>query len=343
MDEGKDFLNQKVIIIGAGIAGLSAAHRLKEGGVDCVLLEKARGVGGRMATRSYGELRFDFGAQYFTVRDPAFEKEVQNWKSRGWLNAWRAEFLSGDAKRRQEPQERWVSPDGIRRLMAKWSEGLTIQLEWRANRLERSAEAWKVFSKDGRLERAEYVMLSCPAPQAIDLLTSSEVSKTLAKELESFQYEPCLALLFELSRLPTCLEKGAFWPPSESSVRWIANNQDKGLCEGLAVTVHLAGAVSEELWEVVEREEPQEFWKRERKGRLRALSDFLEEPGILHGIHRWRYSQPKDRSADSRSQSFLVSRREALYIIGDAFLGGRVEGAYLSGRRAAEDLLKETS
>ncbi|MEU5717798.1 NAD(P)/FAD-dependent oxidoreductase [Streptomyces sp. NPDC020403] len=52
-----------VVIIGAGIAGLSAAHRLTGAGVDVSVLETAPDVGGRMATQEVdGFLLDDLGA-----------------------------------------------------------------------------------------------------------------------------------------------------------------------------------------------------------------------------------------------------------------------------------------
>ncbi|MFU8831791.1 MAG: FAD-dependent oxidoreductase [Wenzhouxiangella sp.] len=60
----------KVAIIGAGIAGLSAADRLREVGADCTVFEKSRGLGGRMATRRVNDLEFDHGAQYWLSLPP---------------------------------------------------------------------------------------------------------------------------------------------------------------------------------------------------------------------------------------------------------------------------------
>ena len=63
----------RLAIIGAGISGLSCADRLREAGFDLVVFDKARGPGGRMATRrvetAQGIAHLDHGAQYFTVRD----------------------------------------------------------------------------------------------------------------------------------------------------------------------------------------------------------------------------------------------------------------------------------
>jgi predicted NAD/FAD-dependent oxidoreductase len=63
-------------IVGAGMAGLACAEGLASEGHEGVLLDKGHGPHGRMSTRrmqtSAGEAHFDYGAQYFTVRDEAF-------------------------------------------------------------------------------------------------------------------------------------------------------------------------------------------------------------------------------------------------------------------------------
>ena len=56
-----------IVIIGAGIAGLACARRLAEAGLAPVLLDKGRGIGGRVATRRMGDMQFDHGAQYVTA------------------------------------------------------------------------------------------------------------------------------------------------------------------------------------------------------------------------------------------------------------------------------------
>ena len=58
----------RIGVLGAGMAGLSAAHALREQGHDVVVIDKARGPGGRMRTRRNEDLRFDHGAQSFTVQ-----------------------------------------------------------------------------------------------------------------------------------------------------------------------------------------------------------------------------------------------------------------------------------
>jgi phytoene dehydrogenase-like protein len=59
----------RVVVVGPGMAGLTAAHRLQRSGVSVVVVDKGRHPGGRLATRELsGGARADHGAQFFTVR-----------------------------------------------------------------------------------------------------------------------------------------------------------------------------------------------------------------------------------------------------------------------------------
>ena len=56
--------NHRLVVVGAGIAGLTAAHRLKRAGYDPIVFERAGKVGGRMATDVVEDFTIDYGAQF---------------------------------------------------------------------------------------------------------------------------------------------------------------------------------------------------------------------------------------------------------------------------------------
>jgi len=56
---------RRVAVVGAGIAGITAARTLAQAGWHVIVFEKSRGAGGRIATRRTEWGGFDHGAQFF--------------------------------------------------------------------------------------------------------------------------------------------------------------------------------------------------------------------------------------------------------------------------------------
>ena len=67
-------------IVGSGIAGLLAANGLVEKNQSVLVVDKGRGVGGRMSVRRFANGTFDHGAQFFTVKDIRFASLVKKLK-----------------------------------------------------------------------------------------------------------------------------------------------------------------------------------------------------------------------------------------------------------------------
>ena len=88
-----------VVVIGAGMSGLVAARELVAAGARVRVIDKGRSVGGRLATRRIGDARLDHGAQFFTVRTPAFQQRVDDWLDRGLVRVWTHGFGDGDGAR----------------------------------------------------------------------------------------------------------------------------------------------------------------------------------------------------------------------------------------------------
>jgi oxygen-dependent protoporphyrinogen oxidase len=59
--------SDQVIVVGAGIAGLTAAHRLAAAGLQVSVLEAERDPGGRMSTRAVGGGLMERGAQFLST------------------------------------------------------------------------------------------------------------------------------------------------------------------------------------------------------------------------------------------------------------------------------------
>ena len=63
-------MRKSIVIVGAGIAGLTAAYMLKKAGQDPIVLEKSKRVGGRMITDVIDGYTIDYGAQFLMDKFP---------------------------------------------------------------------------------------------------------------------------------------------------------------------------------------------------------------------------------------------------------------------------------
>jgi oxygen-dependent protoporphyrinogen oxidase len=68
--------DKSALIIGAGIAGLTAAYQLQKGGHDVLVLEAREAPGGRMRTVDWEGFKVDVGAKFVTSSDTTLLKMV---------------------------------------------------------------------------------------------------------------------------------------------------------------------------------------------------------------------------------------------------------------------------
>ena len=67
--QGNDWPPDRVLILGAGPAGLTAAYELGRANVACIILEREAEVGGLAKTIEHRGFRFDLGGHRFFTDD----------------------------------------------------------------------------------------------------------------------------------------------------------------------------------------------------------------------------------------------------------------------------------
>jgi len=78
----------RVLVIGAGIAGLSAAYHLAQVGIEATVLEARDRIGGRVWTdRDFADIPVEFGAELIHGRSP--EVNTWRWVEQLGLRTWR--------------------------------------------------------------------------------------------------------------------------------------------------------------------------------------------------------------------------------------------------------------
>jgi len=326
-----------VAVVGAGMAGLSAAAALVEAGRSVIVVDKGRGIGGRMATRRLGTAVFDHGAQYFSVRSRGFGSLIAEASAEGQAAIWSHGFPMLDASDAMElPGEghpRWCGRPGMTAIPKRMASGLDVRTASRVAAI--AVESGRVmlrFDAAPTIEAAAAVVTP-PVPQTLDLLDAGGVSiePDERARLETIGYEPCFALMAVLAK-PSRVPPPGGLSLETGPIAWIADNQQKGISPLPAITIHASPSFSSEHFD----DEPAEV-----AGRLLAAAERWIEDGaagvVEQSLQRWKFARPV---LTFHAPLAVVHRNPSIVLAGDAFVGQRVEAAVTSGAAAARWLLR---
>ncbi len=303
----------RVLIVGAGMSGLTAGRTLAAEGYAVSVVDKGRAVGGRMGSKRIGDARFDHGAQHFSARSPEFRELVGGLVEAGVAKVWFDGQSVTDPVRGVEP--RHVGSPAMRSIPEHLANGLDVRLGHQVGRIHVDAWEEEVVTDTGL--RSDVAVLTAPIPQTLAML---DVFGGPAPELADIRYDPCLAAMLTFDRQVELPDGHLAF--DSGPIAWIADNQHKGVSSAPAVTVHSSPAFARRHLE----EGPAEWLPlivAEVEARL---------PGRVvdaHG-HRWRYSMPTNPLDVG-----AIEVQPGVVVAGEALAGARIEGAFLSGLAAA--------
>jgi hypothetical protein len=305
-----------VAILGAGLSGAVAARRLAEAGLAVTVLDKGRGVGGRMATRRGSDpaLAFDHGAQFMRARGPAFAACLADWEARGIVAPW-------------SESGRFVGTPGMTAPVRDLLAGLTVRSGLTVTGLTRDADGWSLATAEAPLPgRFDALVVSFPAPQIRRLLESSGLS---LPGLGIPVYAPCWSLMLALQG-PAPFE-GPDLAFEVEPIAYVARDDSKpGRLPGpVRLVVHAAPD-----WSRTHLEDDRDSVATALVHELGRLLGAPVTP-IHASVHRWRYAMVET----PLGQDCLYDPGQRLGACGDWCLGGRVEAAFDSGAAVAARLL----
>ena len=331
-----------VAIIGAGISGLFAARTLQDHGIKVTVFDKARGVGGRMSTRTIGErgsgLTFDHGAQYFTARDPRFIRYVDSWIEQGVVGSWPDKAIGSDQKivviengkikSESDSDKRFVAVPTMNSICKHLARDVDVRVQTRITNVDSVDEGVELKDASGNsLGKFDRLIVSAPAAQAAELLVNFP---ELAEKISKVEMNPCWATMVAFDEPITNQWSGAFL--HGSFISWAARNSTKPGRNRDAehLVIHANPEWTEKHWEDDPDEVSQamvsEFWK---------VTGISPVPVIHLQSHRWKYAIPVD---PSEARCFADDSAVTI-ACGDWASGSRVEGAFLSGMAAAGRIL----
>lgn len=325
-----------VIVIGAGIAGLSAVHYLQAAGKRVCVLDKSRGIGGRMATRRNNELQWDHGAQYFTAQSPVFRTQVAAWLKMKKVVRWKAPIAAwnGDVLTTTKPNPRYVGSPFMKSPLDVLTENVTLKLDTQVTAIEQQETGWLVKS-DLQAWLTKQLVIALPALQAKTLLPQQHATNKVA---ENALMEPCWAVMLSTA-LPLPLPYGGVFV-NQGPLSWIAQDSAKPQRNLQQPSIQTWVLHATTAWSLAHLEnsatEIETLLVAEFNRLLAYWLPASPTPIWKHvSAHRWRYA----RGAITELISKHVWQEDGLALAGDWLAGGRVEGAYLSGIAAAHQLI----
>ena len=322
-------------VIGAGLAGISLVQRLKQADHDCSLFEKNSEVGGRLATRNFGDWSVDFGTQYFTARSAQFQVAVDVWLEQGTVAPWHMTpwLLQGETfEPSPDDQIRYVGLPTMSRMIEDAGKELDTYLDTRIDRLEQVAERWRLWDGDGeQYGLFDAVLLTAPLAQSMALLPTGSKAEAV---LRSATMLPTWVYAVALQN-PTSISADALFSQN-GLVSWAARNSAKPQRNASYETwvMHFAPK-----WTANHLDVSEDLLRDQALRLLELLAG--QDIGPLHAdfSYRWLYAR-------ASGKNITIPQWDAdlrLGLAGDWTIGSRLEDAWLSAQAVADRVIDQFS
>ncbi len=327
-------MENNILIIGAGVAGLSAARVLQDQGRKVRVIDKGRGLGGRVATRRLGDThqirgRWDHGAQFATFRDPEIISQLKEWDCWDLMKPWIPGHQNPNLFR-QRPLE------GMNAFAKALAAGVEVHRSQQIENIEQLSGGWKLTTTTGQNFEAAHLIATMPLPQFRELAKNSSLRLFPAEieKIQSVRYHRCLTLLAETDG-PSGLDQPGFVQVQNGILETIIDQYQKGISPGHTLVANATPSFS------------QEWFRRDRNvaaSILRAsLQEQIQSKILSVQIHGWKFAK-----ATQRIHGNFLQLENGIYLAGDGFAAGnqltapelpaRIESAILSGISAAKNL-----
>lgn len=354
-----------VAVIGAGLAGLTAARTLSDHGYRVTVFDKSRGVGGRLATRRVdssrsglnGDLFFDHGAQYFTARNSRFCRFVQSWIQQGLAQPWLGRIVEletgGKIIKEKQATPRYVGVPTMNTIAKHLAEGLNVTLQTQIASLQYDDqdETWTITDcEDADQGTFDFVIVNCPPRQAASMIANSVDTESGSDSgLSAAIHQPLVSMISGAVMRPTWATMicatglddldfdGAFI--NNAALSWIARDSSKPGRDDLGTIAKNASAwmlhASQEWTTDHLDHDPDKIQALMLEAFVEAVGKAPEEV-LYTKAHRWLYAIPKEPLAPE----CLWDAASGIAVCGDWCGGPRVEGAFLSGMAAAGSVMR---
>ncbi|MBK1989816.1 FAD-dependent oxidoreductase [Sphaerospermopsis aphanizomenoides BCCUSP55] len=331
-----------IAIIGAGISGLVCAQQLRQAGYGVVVVEKSRGVGGRVATRRFQGTCADHGACYLKPQGKLLSQFVDLLQHRQIIEVWTDtvhEFSASEGiSQPANLSPRYTAPQGMSAIAKFLTPGLDILLNQRVVKINFTPEnTWLLTSESNEQFHTKALVVAIPAPQAEDLLAplgAGLLGAEFLNHLRSVEFYPCISVMAGYSPDSQPLpDWKALTFNDHADLAWIGFDSSKRTqAEQPHFVLQSSASFAQQH---LESENLQSVGNYMLQTAAKNLTlPWLENPEWMQ-VHRWRYAFPR-----TPLDVACLSAASPLPLVccGDWCGGNLVGGAMVSGLAAAAEI-----
>lgn len=331
------------LIVGAGVAGLSCARELARRDIACTVLERARGVGGRCATRRVDGQPVDHGVAFLHAVSREFGDALHELEpSRripGWPLRIRGEKMACQPGAYRPGRRRMAVFDGVSAFPKRLAEGLDVRLGARVTALREDGDRIAAITGTGAAWSARFVVVACAVGQSLRLVEPLAAGWPGAAEaLARVRRVPEQPALTVIAGYPPDSPDPGFdmWHPIEGTMlHTVSHDSTKRRDPAWRVLVLQGRPVFSR--ERLER--PEAEWSAELLWEAAELLGRWAGQPAWSQSHRWRSARVLARDLLGDGVALVAPAGAGLAMIGDAFASDPgLEGAYLSGVAMAEQI-----
>ncbi|MCU0693291.1 MAG: FAD-dependent oxidoreductase [Polyangiaceae bacterium] len=333
-----------LLIIGAGVAGLACAREMHKAGRPLVVVDKARAVGGRCATRHVDGQPVDFGVAFLHGSDPSFLRCVTQTAGATLLPDWPTRRAG--AGRPCQPdafaphERRFAIAQGLRAFPEHLASGLDVRLGCRVTSVALVGDHVVATVEDGTVLSARDVVVALSLEQSRELVqplaTASIEMNAVVRLLRMIASLPCLTLFAGYDPAVAAPGWDVCYPQDSRSLMLLSHDSTKR-AEPRYLSMVLQALPK---WSHDRLESESETWGRELLAEAAQIVGPWAASPLWTRAHRWRYARV-DRGSELAQPVLVTLDGDCrIGLAGDVFApGGGIQAAWLSGRRLANRLL----
>ena len=330
----------EIAVIGAGIAGLTCAQKLQQAGKSVVLIDKSRGLGGRLATRRLAGTHADHGVCYLQEKGDRFGQWIDELVSTGILRVWTTGIhqlaVDGSLQPPTKFANYYAAPLGATSIAKYLGRDLEIIGDKLITSIDPITDGWQLSTKDPEFSlTAAQVVIATPPAQAL-AITKETIDRTCIQQLNSVQFSRSITAIAVYPPTDQIAAAALPWQGIQCidhpTLAWIGLDSSKQLNPTQPVLViQSSAAFAEQYFDTPDLA----VVGQKLVDTIAHLIPTLTTPELIQ-VHRWGYAFAQNPLLDR----FITAQTAApLYFGGDWCGGNRVESAYLSGMAIADLIL----